>query len=247
MIQLLAQRVGLIATRTPSAATRHSRVYMHRSYLEVSTPETSAASPRGSVPLFFLRFEDLEQTRRELTARGIAFDATPYQGRDGVWDNVVLTAPEGVLAPILVKRTHPLEIAREWPPAASAPQPCGARHLSGVLLPVAAGRRQAAIDFFHLLLPQAQVLPASREPVWGSTRTDVVWPGGRIALLESAASSPAATPGALGVLLAVDDLGRTRAFFDTRGVRTLPGGSGAKELWLDPEETLGIALGLAEG
>lgn len=131
-VEVLATGAGLETTRSPADPGRHGRIHLDRTYLEV------AADPGArswQCPLFFLRFDDLAKLRNHLASVGIEYKVGTYQGVDGTWDDVEVLSG-GVPLPILVRRTHPPEVAADWPPALKRPHPGGAATLEQVHLVV---------------------------------------------------------------------------------------------------------------
>ncbi|MDQ3264442.1 MAG: VOC family protein [Myxococcota bacterium] len=219
---LLQQRLGLIPTRTPGAEQQHSRLFFHRSYLEVSEGNGPASPPAAAVELFFFGFSDLERTCAQLRAADLRFRSEPYQGRDGLWDNLEVEAPPGVPSPILVRRVLPREVAADWPPSRPQPWPCGARAVRGFHLEVTALEPAAA--FFRALLG-APASPAPPHPLTGVPRVRLDWEGGLLLLQQGPA------PGVVAVVLESVDLALSARFLADRGTpaRVLPEG-----LWVDP-------------
>jgi hypothetical protein len=60
-VEHLVRRLGLRATMSPQARDRHSRVYLDRSYLEVSA---GSGGEDWSATMFFLRFDDRRPSER---------------------------------------------------------------------------------------------------------------------------------------------------------------------------------------
>lgn len=199
-IATLENSLGLSPTRSPRAPDRHSRLYFHRSYLEVSQGETPG------LELYFFGFDDLEAVERHLTGSGLRFRSEPYLGVDGAWDNLEVEAPPGVPAPILVRRLQPPELAgANWPPPRAEGWSCGAREVRGFRLRVAS--LKTATPFFEALLQT------------GFTDGRGRWSGGALSLIEGA-------PGIDAILLGVDDLARTRAHLAQRGLPLREGAEG---------------------
>lgn len=240
-LERLGSRFGLVATRTPAAPTWHSRIFLDRSYVEVSARPGRAAPSGWAIPLFFLRYEALPPMLDHLRAAGIGADVSEHAGVDGTWDDVSVSAPEGVPAPLLVRRTRPPEVAADWPPPLPAPQPCGAVALDAVHLRVA--HLAPAVDFYRRLLAlEARSLP-TRDASSGGERIELPLASGRLALH----SAEAGQPGVIGIALAVDSLARVEQTLDARGVSLRRGATaGGPECWLDPAETHGVLFGFRE-
>ena len=230
-------RLGLRATVSPAAPDRHSRVYLHRSYLEV------AAVPGGvgwDAALFFLRFEDATALRAHLDGAGLAYRFAEYDGVDGTWDDVVIDAgsagPGGTVPlPILVRRTAPPEIARNWPPPLGEPHRCGARTLAEVHVGVPSV--EDAFEAFGRLLGLDRMPEPFADPRSGRTRIDLPLAAGSIALL---------TAGAGGIERIVLDVGSLETAGSVFGERPVRQGNDPVA-WLDPSGTSGLELGFAEG
>lgn len=126
------RQLGFRVTVTPAAAQRHSRLHLDRTYLEIAQP-IDAAPSQWEARLFFFRFEDRDATRARLLERGVATRPREYRGVDGTWEELELQSPELPL-PVLVRRTEPVDVARDWPPALVEPHPNGAVTLEGVAL-----------------------------------------------------------------------------------------------------------------
>ena len=127
-IEHLDRRLGLRASVSPEAPDRHSRVYLHRSYLEVSA---GAGGAGWEATLFCLRFDDPEALRAHLDDVGIGYRFGEYEGVDGTWDDVEIRAG-AVMLPRLIRRTAPRAVARDWPPPLADTHRCGARTLAAV-------------------------------------------------------------------------------------------------------------------
>jgi hypothetical protein len=227
----LLEKLGLQAVRTPQAPREHSRIHLDRCYMEVAQPVSQPPSFAGigvSSPCFFLRFDhpDLEGELRRLGLRPRPL--TAYQGKDGVWEDLSFEEPEaeGLL---LVRRTQPPEVAKDWPPALRASNPAGILALSSVL--VATPRFSEAQAFFRKLCGSNQVGPPRDDGFLQATRCDVQLPAGRgrITLLERERQAVE------GVGLAVQDLGVAQRFVESRGVTTTAAGAASpgSELWLE--------------
>ncbi|HEU4355532.1 MAG TPA: hypothetical protein VFT27_08085, partial [Actinomycetota bacterium] len=214
-------QLGLHATVTPAAPERHSRVHLHRGYLEVSV---GSGDERWHPTMFFLRFDEPEALRAQLAASGVAYRWGEYEGVDGTWDDVEIRIG-GVPFPTLIRRTAPPGIARDWPPDLDEPHRCGARTLAAVHVEVPSVGE--ALGAYGWLL--GRELQPSREPA------HVPLAMGEVVLHEG--------PGEriVGVVLGVGSLDQTR------GSMPLPlEESGDGVAWLDPEEAIGLRLGFAE-
>jgi Glyoxalase-like domain len=221
-VERLDRRLGLRATVSPAAPERHSRVYLHRSYLEVSVgPGEGGWRAR----MFFLRFDDPDVLRAHLEAAGIAYRWGRYEGVDGTWDDVEVRLGAAAL-PTLIRRTAPAEIARDWPPALAEPHRCGARSLAAVHVevPSVAEAREAYRRLLGADLP---------EPERGRARVPLA--SGEIVLRGDGAGEIA------GIVLGVASLEATRAALPEPLRETDDGVA-----WLDPAETHGLPLGFAE-
>ncbi len=156
----LTEQFGLRVTVSPQAPERHGRVYLDRAYLEVAA---HPGSPTWAVGSFFLRFSDLEGLRARLGSARLGYRCQAYEGVDGRWEDVELDVA-GVPLPILVRRTEPAQVARNWPPPLDEPHRCGAVTLAAVHLPVAS--IDAAADVYARLLnvdaPRALCSPGSQ-------------------------------------------------------------------------------------
>ena len=154
-VEFLDRRLGLRATVSPAAPERHSRVYLHRSYLEVSA---GSHDRRWHATMFFLRFDDPDVLRAYLDETGIAYRWGEYRGVDGTWDDVeVRVGP--VLLPVPIRRTSPSELARDWPPALVERHRSGAHALVAVHVEVPSV--DAALEAYGRLLGRDLRLPAA--------------------------------------------------------------------------------------
>jgi hypothetical protein len=179
--------------------------------------------------MFFLRFEDPEALRTHLDGVGIAYRFGGYEGVDGTWDDVEIRFG-AVPLPMLVRRTAPRDVARDWPPALVAGHRCGARTLAAVHVEVPS-IGEAVAAYRSLLGDEA--MPEAEE---GSTdgRRRLRLASGEIVLSEGGS-------GDLGLVLGVPSLATTR--------NELGAGLGPTEegvAWLDPGEASGLRLGFAE-
>lgn len=227
-VDQLDERLGLGVTVSPEAPDRHGRVYLDRAYLEV------AARPDAQtwdVTSYFLRYSDPHDLRSHLDRAGLEYRHQVYEGVDGRWDDIELDVAE-VPVPILVRRTEPAEVARNWPPPLHHPHRCGASTLAAVHLPVAS--IEAAVDVYARLLgveappPLSGAAPGRRYAVFhlGSGTIVLVEGGERPAIVLGVASLKMSRVALRSVLLPTDD----------RGVA-----------WLDPSATSSLAMGLTEG
>jgi hypothetical protein len=223
-VDLFARRYALEVRSTVGAADSHGRVYLHRAYLEVST----GASDRWEVAGFYLGFSDLDRLRRRLSVAGLVHRHQVYEGVDGRWDDVEVEVAE-VPVPILVRRTEPAELARNWPPPLERSHRSGATTLAEVHVPVGS-LREAAEVYARLLGDEPSWVAAGGPSVH---RRAVFQLGtGRVVLVEGASR--------YAVVLGVLSLGASRAVLgpallppDDRGVS-----------WFAPAMGTGLPLGL---
>ena len=222
----LDERFGLQVTVSPQAPGRHGRVYLDRAYLEVAA---HPGSPAWAATSFFLRFSDPEALRAHLEGAGLGYRSRVYEGVDGRWEDVELDVAD-VPVPILVRRTEPAQVARNWPPPLDRPHRCGAVTLAAVHLPVAS--IEAAADIYARLL-NVEVPPAlsGRRP----QRRGVFHLGSATIKLVEDGEQPA-------VVLGVASLQMSRAVLSS--VLLPPDDEGVA--WLDPSATSGLEAGLAE-
>lgn len=220
-------QLGLHVTVSPQAPERHGRLYLDRAYLEVAA---HPGSPAWAVGLFFLRFSDLEGLRARLEGARLDYRYQVYEGVDGRWDDVELDVAD-VPVPILVRRTEPAEVARNWPPPLDRPHRCGAFTLAALHLPVTS--IEAAADVYTRLL-DVESPPALSGP--GRQRRRVVFHLGSatIALVEDGERR--------AVVLDVSSLEASRAVLAS--VLLPPDDEGIA--WLDPSVTSDLAVGLVE-
>lgn len=223
----LDRRLGLRTTVSPEAPERHSRVFLHRSYLEVST----WGGGGWEATSFFLRFDDPKVLRAHLDGAGIEYRFGEYEGVDGNWDDFELHAGT-VPLPILVRRTGPPAVARDWPPALVQTHPCGARTLAAVHVEVPF--IDEAVEAYQRLLGAEKVSWAHDERRT-RRRASARLASGEIILHEGASRE------GLGLVLGVPSLATTRAALEGRVA--LADDNGA---WLDRDETFGLRLGFAE-
>jgi len=128
----LHEKLGLAATISPAAPERHSRVCLDRTYLEVAA---DAGRVGWQATMCFLRFADPDALRAHLDATNLSYTFGAWEGVDGTWDDVEVRSG-GVHLPTLIRRTAPVDVARDWPPALSGSHRCGARSLVAVHLEV---------------------------------------------------------------------------------------------------------------
>ncbi len=226
-IEELEQRLGLAAVRTAAEPHHHGRIFLDRSYLEVSDREPGEGWRR---PYFFLRFEDPAAARQHLETSGLAWTWGSYQGVDGRWDDVFIQSGS-VPCPILVRRTEPLDLARDWPPALSRAHRCDATTLHEV--------RVGVVGLENALEVYSRLLGTAPEPVRISATADgalyVLAGGGRIVLLESDVS------GIQSVTFGVASLRRSWDFLG--GLAEL---GSDQTLWTNPAAAHGLRWGFAE-
>jgi hypothetical protein len=223
----LDEQLGLEVTVSPQAPERHGRVYLDRAYLEVAA---HPGGPAWAVGSFFLRFSDPGGLRAHLEGARLGYRCRVYGGVDGRWEDVELDVGD-VPVPILVRRTEPAQVARNWPPPLDKPHRCGAFTLAAVHLPVAS--IEAAADVYARLLnvEAPRVLPG---PGLGR-RQGVFRLGSATIMLVEGGERRA-------VVLGVASLERSRAVLSSVLLR--PDDEGVA--WLDPSATSGLAVGLAE-
>lgn len=220
------EQLGLRVSVSPSAPQRHGRVYLARAYLEV------AARPDGptwDVTHVFLRFSDPQQLRSHLEEAELVYRFQVYEGVDGRWDDVEIDAA-GVPMPILVRRTEPAEVARDWPPPLDHPHPGGAFALAAVHIPV------ASIDAAAPLYSRLLAVEAPRDctgPEPGPRQAAFQLASGTIVLVEGDQRR--------AVILGVESLERSRAIL---GSVLPPAYDGVA--WLDPWASSGLAVGFIE-
>lgn len=223
-------RIGLRATESPAAPERHSRVYLDRSYLEVSADPGSSG---WAAPLFFLRFEDPVWLRAHLDRVGFTSRFGTYEGVDGTWDDVEVGG-WSVPLPILVRRTAPAEIAHWWPPPLREPHRCGATSLAEVHVGVSA-LEPAVEAYARLLGPREGPSPTADVPT-GRRRAVLPAASGRIVLLEGGADAVE------GIVLGVGSMTRMQEELGRHVIRD----QDDPVAWLDPAVTFGLRLGFVE-
>lgn len=222
-VQELESRLGLRANLTPADPARHSRVHLDRSYLEIAAQGDASG---WSIPWFFLRFEDLSALRRHLEATGLACRISEYAGVDGRWDDVEVDAGP-VPMPILVRRTHPPEIARDWPPPMRTAHPCGARFLDAVHVTVP--NLTVAIRAYSRLIGIESVSTSAERD---TPRAEFRLAAGRVVLIEGT------DPGVNAIVLGVASLAEAAKAVALRDE--------APVAWLDPVVTHGARIGFTE-
>ena len=225
-VRRLDEEFGLRVTVSPQAPERHGRVYLHRAYLEVAARPGSPAWAAGS---FFLRFSDPQGLRAHLEGARFGYRDRVYEGVDGRWDDVELDVAD-VPVPILVRRTEPAQVARNWPPPLDKPHRCGAVTLAAVHLP--ATSIEAAADIYARLL-NVEAPPALSGP--GPQRRRVFHVGSATIMLVEGGERRA-------VVLGVASLEISRAVLSS--VLHTPDHEGVA--WLDPSATSDLAVGLVE-
>ncbi len=223
----LEQRFGLVPTPTPAAPDTHSRLYLDRSYLEVSQ------GPGQGLEYYFFGFQDRRAVEAHLALQRLTFTHQAYVGADGTWDDLTVQPPPGVPVPMLVRRTEPEALAQDWPPPRPEAWACGARALVGFRLQVAS--LHSAAPFFQALLGGTPTTPRV-EPRSGRTRVDLRWPGGTLTLVEGDA------PRIEGVVLRVAQLEATAGFLQERGTLFH---REEGELWAQDPQLPGLELGFS--
>lgn len=222
--------LGLHATVSVADPEHHSRIFLHHSYLEVAARPATAG---WHVTHFFLGFEDPEILRNHLDAAGITSRFGVYEGIDGRWDDVEIEVGSTPM-PILVRRTHPPDVARRWPPPLAKPHRCGARALVAVHLGVQ--KWKAAVTAYRRLLGLGATKFGSGVTADHSRRMSLPLASGHLVLTEGD------TDGVAGLVLGVRSLDETVA---TVG-RTLFTGRDDRVAWIDPAATFGVRVGFVE-
>lgn len=234
----LERRLGLVCTRNAEAPDTHSRLFLDRSYMDVNArwgkvPMTASG---WAMPFFLLRHLGLQEVLEHLRAAGLESRQSEHVAADGRWLDVWVLAPEGVQAPLLVRRTHPPELAADWPPPLPRPQPCGAYALEAVHVRVA--RMEPAVDFYRRLLGVESLPPAAPDGYFGGERVEATLASGRIVLHAGEGAL-----GIMGAVFAVPSVAEVEGWLGRRGVRSQ---RGAAELWVDPAETGEVMFGFRE-
>lgn len=226
-VSRLDEELGLRVTVSPQEPGRHGRVYLDRAYLEVAA---HPGGPAWAVRSFFLRFSDPEGLSAHLEGAGFAYRYRDYEGVDGRWEDVELDVAD-VPVPILVRRTEPAQVARDWPPPLGKPHRCGAFTLAAIHLPVVS--IEAAADVYARLL-NVEAPPVLSGP-GPHRRLGVFHLGSATIMLVEGRERRA-------VVLGVASLEKSRAFLSS--VLRPPDDEGVA--WLEPSATSGLAVGLLE-
>jgi hypothetical protein len=219
-VEHLDTELGLTTTISAGAPDRHGRVFLDRTYLEV------AADPGRDgwqATMCFLRFAEPDALRAHLDAAGLTYTFGVWEGVDGTWDDVEVRSGD-VPLPTLIRRTAPADVARDWPPALSRAQRCGARFLATVVFDVSS--LDAAAGAFSSLLGRPLERPAA-------TGVRVPLASGELVLREGPVDRIA------GVVLGVGSLE------ETRRVLTL-GPTEDGVAWLEGDGAHGLRLGFTE-
>jgi hypothetical protein len=141
------ERRGFRATMTPGSSSRHARVLLDRSYLEVIAPLDAGAPLAGCA--WFMRPADPGSAAADLRRRGVpASEPVRYKGRDGTWLDVQIEVPRlAAVLPVLTRRID--ATAGDWPPPLDEPHPNGALSIDELRLraraPEALGRVLGAL------------------------------------------------------------------------------------------------------
>jgi len=218
----LHEKLGLAATISPAAPERHSRVCLDRTYLEVAA---DAGRVGWQATMCFLRFADPDALRAHLDATNLSYTFGAWEGVDGTWDDVEVRSG-GVHLPTLIRRTAPVDVARDWPPALSGSHRCGARSLVAVHLEVPS--LDAAAEAF------SRLVGTSLSSATAGAAVRVPLASGELVLREGAVDRIA------GLVLGVGSLVETR-----RVLALGPTEDGVA--WLEGEEAHGLRLGFTEG
>jgi hypothetical protein len=220
-------RLGLDVTVSPAASDRHGRLHLHRTYLEIAA-DVGVASWR--VSLVFLGFPDRARLVAHLDEVGLTYRYGTYEGVDGTWDDVELLVGD-VSAPLLVRRTEPAEVARDWPPPLRQPHRCGATMLAAVHLPAAS--LEPAVEVHARLLGYGPRPGDGGDGTAHHRRATFDLGTGSLVLDEGAAGP--------GVVLGVTSLGRANEILG-RPLAVDDGGIA----WLDPTLTSGLRIGFTD-
>jgi hypothetical protein len=219
-VERLDAELGLTATVSLAAPERHSRVHLDRTYLEVAA---DAGRVGWQATMCFLRFADPEALRAHLDATGLTYAFGVWEGVDGTWDDVEVRSGD-MQVPTLIRRTAPVDIARDWPPALSGSHRCGARSLVAVHLEVSS--LDAATRAFSTLVG------TTLSPAPGDAAVRVPLASGALVLREGADDRIA------GIVLGVGSLVETR--------RVLPLGPTEDGVaWLEGDGARGLQLGFS--
>lgn len=225
-VSRLDRLLGLQVTVSPQAPERHGRIYLDRAYLEVAAnPDV----PAWDVTHFFLRFANPEWLRAHLDGAGLGYHYQVYRGVDGRWDDIELDIAD-VPVPILVRRTAPAVVARDWPPPLEHPHRCGASTLAAVHVPVAS-IQQAADVYARLLAVELPRVFSGPGP--GQLRTAFHLGSGTI-VLSQGEERRAVVLGVASLELSKTVLSQALPI-DDEGVA-----------WLDPSTTSNLRIGLVE-
>ena len=220
-IEDLDTKLGLAATISPAAPEWHSRVYLDRTYLEVAA---DAGRVGWQATMCFLRFADPDALRAHLDATGLAYTFGAWEGVDGTWDDVEVRSGDSQL-PTLVRRTAPVDVARDWPPALSGSHRCGARSVVAVHLEV------SSLD--DVTRAFSTLLGTALSPPKAGAAVRVPLASGALVMREGAVDRIA------GIVLGVGSL------VDTRRVLALgPIDDGVA--WLEGDGAHGLRLGFTE-
>jgi hypothetical protein len=225
-LEELEQRLGLAAVRTAADPHHHSRIFLERAYIEVSDREPG---PDWRIPYFFLRFGDPVALREHLEKSGLAWTWGSYQGVDGRWDDVLVESVD-IPCPILVRRTEPADVARDWPPALVRQHSCDATSLQEVRVGVEA--LDTALDIYSRLLGRDPE-PAQVGEEGEGARFPLA--DGTIVLVECD------VPGVQAVVLGVRSLERA---CDCLGSLVMPGSD--QTIWVDRSAAHGLQWAFTE-
>lgn len=254
----LEERLGFRLTLTPQAPDSHGRIFLDRTYVEVSTgngPATDGTTPLlGAWSMVFLRTADpysFGERARHLGLRPSG--PAVYHGHDGDWLEVELRArvPRSLL-PIVLQRITPADVAANWPPPLAEPHPNGAHRLASVCL-LAQNDAQAEVLVDVLARAAAS---APRDGRWrlnpyfqASQRSVHFANGGRVDILYPRQSGPAAQwlesrgPGILAGVFATASREQTGAGLVQRGFPFDSLRDDGRCLWLEPGGPLGVHVG----
>ena len=219
----LESRWGLRVTPTPADHRHHGRIHLDRAYIEVSDGEPTEDWRLSH--FWFLRFEDPERLRAHLAASGLEFSFGVYEGRDGRWDDVSVSAG-AVPLPILVRRTSPPDVARDWPPTLRHAHPCSAVTLEAVHVTVP--DLHEAVDAYSRLLG----VPADSRRAEADATARFRLDGGEIVLTHGR------KPGLAAFVAGVESLEPARKNIAGLGYTNPP--------WVDPARAPGLSVGFLE-